>query len=193
LAPLFTLLTRLVCTATTDTAMSGSCFWELRFVALEHPSYGQVKLLLLLDIQKQRSEEGEMKPYAEIIIRPRLTEYRYVGIWMGIRQMGPLVGGAISLALNIKTSEKGKVTYTTYLGLVAISSLGAPLALLLSQPQQVVRSDGTQIPYMKKTNFGIEARAIWKQLRNKYMLLLIPVFLAGQFGVTYQGNYLTSE
>lgn len=112
---------------------------------------------------------------------------------MGIRQMGPLVGGAISLALNIKTSEKGKVTYTTYLGLVAISSLGAPLALLLSQPQNVVRSDGTQIPYMKKTTFGIEARAIWKQLRNKYMLLLIPVFLAGQFGVTYQGNYLTSK
>ena len=112
---------------------------------------------------------------------------------MGIRQMGPLVGGAISLALNVKTSEKGKVTYTTYLGLVAISSLGAPLALLLSQPQQVIRSDGTQIPYMKKTNFGIEAQAIWKQLRNKYMLLLIPVFLAGQFGVTYQGNYLTSE
>lgn len=111
---------------------------------------------------------------------------------MGIRQMGPLVGGAISLALNIKTSEKGKVTYTTYLGLVAISSLGAPLALLLSQPQNVVRSDGTHIPYMRKTNFGIEARAIWKQLRNKYMLLLIPIFLAGQFGVTYQGNYLTS-
>ena len=123
----------------------------------------------------------------------RLTDRRYVGIWMGIRQMGPLVGGAISLALNIKTSEKGKVTYTTYLGLVAISSLGAPLAMLLSQPQKVVRSDGTQIPYMKKTTFGIEARAIWKQLRNKYMLLLIPVFLAGQFGVTYQGNYLTSK
>ena len=123
----------------------------------------------------------------------RLTDRRYVGIWMGIRQMGPLVGGAISLALNIKTSEKGKVTYTTYLGLVAISSLGAPLALLLSQPQKVVRSDGTQIPYMKKTTAGIEARAIWKQLRNKYMLLLIPVFLAGQFGVTYQGNYLTSK
>ena len=123
----------------------------------------------------------------------RLTDRRYVGIWMGIRQMGPLVGGAISLALNIRTSEKGKVTYTTYLGLVAISSLGAPLALLLSQPQKVIRSDSTQIPYMKKTTFGIEARAIWKQLRNKYMLLLIPVFLAGQFGVTYQGNYLTSK
>jgi hypothetical protein len=118
---------------------------------------------------------------------------RYVGIWMGIRQMGPLVGGAISLALNVKTKEKGKVTYTTYLGLVAISSLGAPFALLLSQPQKVNRGDGTKIPYMKKTNFKTEARAIFRQLKNPYMLLLIPVFLAGQFGVTYQGNYLTSK
>ncbi|KAJ4314644.1 hypothetical protein N0V94_006374 [Neodidymelliopsis sp. IMI 364377] len=118
---------------------------------------------------------------------------RYVGIWMGIRQMGPLVGGAISLALNVKTKEKGKVTYTTYLGLVAISSLGAPFALLLSQPQKVNRSDGTKIPYMKKTNFKTEARAIFRQLKNPYMLLLIPVFLTGQFGVTYQGNYLTSK
>ncbi|KAL4863916.1 hypothetical protein BDV12DRAFT_201632 [Aspergillus spectabilis] len=117
---------------------------------------------------------------------------RYVGIWMGIRQMGPLVGGAISLALNVNTDHVGKVTYTTYLGLVAISSLGAPFALLLSQPQDVVRSNGTKIPYMKKTSLAIESRAIWKQLKNKYMLLLIPVFLAGQFGTTYQGNYLTS-
>lgn len=112
---------------------------------------------------------------------------------MGIRQMGPLVGGAISLALNVGTAHAGKVTYTTYLGLVAISALGAPIALLLSQPQDVIRSNGTKIPYMKKTSFAIEARAIWKQLSNKYMLLLIPVFLAGQFGTTYQGNYLTSK
>ncbi|KAJ5487625.1 hypothetical protein N7530_001925 [Penicillium desertorum] len=117
---------------------------------------------------------------------------RYVAIWMSIRQMGPLVGGAISLALNVNTAHVGKVTYTTYLGLVAISSLGAPFALLLSQPQDVIRSNGTKIPYMKKTSFAIEARAIWKQLSNKYMLLLIPVFLAGQFGTTYQGNYLTT-
>ncbi|KOS42105.1 hypothetical protein ACN38_g7011 [Penicillium nordicum] len=117
---------------------------------------------------------------------------RYVAIWMSIRQMGPLVGGAISLALNVNTAHVGKVTYTTYLGLVAISSLGAPFALLLSQPQDVIRSNGTKIPYMKKTSLSVEARAIWKQLRNKYMLLLIPVFLAGQFGATYQGNYLTT-
>ncbi|OGE50668.1 hypothetical protein PENARI_c016G05658 [Penicillium arizonense] len=131
-------------------------------------------------------------PYAAGLYCNNRYGNEYVGIWMGIRQLGPLVGGAISLALNVNTAHVGKVTYTTYLGLVAISSLGAPFALLLSQPQDVIRSNGTKIPYMKKTTFAIEFRAIWKQLRNKYMLLLIPVFLAGQFGTTYQGNYLTS-
>lgn len=112
---------------------------------------------------------------------------------MCIRQLGPLVGGAISLALNINTNYAGKVTYTKYQGLVAISALGAPFALLLSQPQKVIRQDGTKIPYMKKTTLGFEARAIWKQLRNREMLMLIPVFMAGQFGVTYQSNHLTSK
>ncbi|KFY82320.1 hypothetical protein V500_10629 [Pseudogymnoascus sp. VKM F-4518 (FW-2643)] len=116
---------------------------------------------------------------------------RYVGIWMCIRQLGPLVGGAISLALNVKTTHAGKVSYNTYLGLIAISSLGAPFALLLSQPEKVVRSDGTKIPYMKETSISIEARALWKQMKSRRILLLIPVFIAGQWGVTYQGNYLT--
>lgn len=39
-----------------------------------------------------------------------------------ICQMGRLVGVVILLGSNIKTSEKGKVTHTTYFVLVAISS-----------------------------------------------------------------------
>jgi hypothetical protein len=35
---------------------------------------------------------------------------------MCIRQLGPSVGGAISLALNVKTTHVGKVGYNTYLG-----------------------------------------------------------------------------
>ncbi|KAL4761107.1 uncharacterized protein BDW70DRAFT_159974 [Aspergillus foveolatus] len=106
---------------------------------------------------------------------------RYVAIWMGIRQMGPLVGGAISLALNVNTAHVGKVAYTTYLGLVAISSLGTPFALLFSKPQDVVRSNGTKIPYMKKSSLAIEARAVWKQLRNK---IALASFLTAVVGAT---------
>lgn len=118
---------------------------------------------------------------------------KYVGVWMSVRQLGPLIGGAVSLALNVGTAHRGKVGYETYLGLIAISALGAPCALLLSQPAKVVRSDGTRIPYMEKTSVSREARAIWRQLRSPYLVLLIPVFMAGQFGVTYQSNYLTSK
>lgn len=111
---------------------------------------------------------------------------------MGIRQLGPLVGGCISLALNVNTKHTGKVSYNTYLGLIAISCLGAPFALLLSQPKDVIRSDGTEVPYMRKTNLSIEARGIWKMMKSPQLCLLYPIFLAGQFGVTYQSNYLTS-
>ncbi|KAM0811356.1 putative Major facilitator superfamily domain-containing protein [Seiridium cardinale] len=117
---------------------------------------------------------------------------RYIAIWMGIRQLGPLIGGSISLAINVNTRSTGKVSYNTYLGLIAISALGAPFALLLSQPQKVVRSDGTNISYMRQTSLAVESRAIWRQLKSPYLLLLVPVFLAGQFGVTYQSNYLTT-
>ncbi|KAK9413293.1 putative Major facilitator superfamily domain-containing protein [Seiridium unicorne] len=117
---------------------------------------------------------------------------RYIAIWMGIRQLGPLIGGSISLAINVNTRSTGKVSYNTYLGLIAISALGAPFALLLSQPQKVVRSDGTKISYMRQTSLAVESRAIWRQLKSPYLLLLVPVFLAGQFGVTYQSNYLTT-
>lgn len=118
---------------------------------------------------------------------------KYVGIWMGIRQLGPLIGGSVSLALNVNTAHVGKVSYNTYLGLIAISALGPPCALLLSQPAKVVRSDGTRVPYMKKTDISTEARAIWRQLKSPCLALLIPIFMAGQFGVTYQGNFLTSQ
>ncbi|KAI1843497.1 hypothetical protein JX266_010323 [Neoarthrinium moseri] len=117
---------------------------------------------------------------------------KYIAIWMGIRQFGPLIGGSISLAINVNTRSTGKVSYNTYLGLIAISALGAPIALLLSQPQKVVRSDGTKIAYMRQTSLSVETRAIWRQLKSSYLLLLVPVFLAGQFGVTYQSNYLTT-
>jgi hypothetical protein len=179
-----------VYTATTAMAMSGFFCLGRVSVEWEHLFYGPVRLPLRLDTRRRRNGDGKWK-LSSIFFDTTDRYVRYVGIWMGIRQLGPLVGGAISLALNVNTAHVGKVTYTTYLGLVAISSLGAPFALLLSQPQDVIRSNGTKIPYMKKTTFGIELRAIWRQLRNKYMLLLIPVFLAGQFGTTYQGNYLT--
>ncbi|UZJ55595.1 hypothetical protein CBS101457_004915 [Exobasidium rhododendri] len=119
---------------------------------------------------------------------------RSVAIWLALRNLGPLIGGAISLSLNMNGTKAGRVSYTTYLALIGIQCLGLPLTFLLSAPSKVVRKDGTPIPYMKRgdTTFPKELKAIWKALCAPHMLLLIPVFITGIWGVTYQSNYLTT-
>lgn len=123
----------------------------------------------------------------------RAKRGQYVGIWMALRQCGPLVGASISLALNAGEGHRGKVRPETYIGLIALAALGAPWALLLSPPAKVVRSDGTGVPHLRggATSIAREARAIGRQLKSPYLAVLIPVFLAGEFGITYQGNFLT--
>ncbi|RFU23713.1 hypothetical protein B7463_g12625, partial [Scytalidium lignicola] len=117
---------------------------------------------------------------------------RYVGIWLGIRGCGSLIGGAINLALNVKDSKTGKVGYTTYLVLISIQCCGLPLALLLSPPERVIRDDGTQVPRIKNTTWLTEGKAIWKLLRSRRILLLIPVFIVGNWGSVYTGNYFAT-
>ncbi|KAH8810702.1 major facilitator superfamily domain-containing protein [Xylogone sp. PMI_703] len=117
---------------------------------------------------------------------------RYVGIWLGIRGCGSLIGGAINLALNVKDTKTGKVGYTTYLVLIAIQCCGLPLALLLSPPEKVIRDDGTKVPRIKHTTWLTEGKAVWKLIRSRRILLLIPVFIVGNWGSVYTGNYFAT-
>ena len=70
---------------------------------------------------------------------------RYMDIWLWFRTGGPLVGGAIVLALNnnAEAKAKGKVGSQTYLIFVALQCVAVPVALLLSPPEKVQRKDGT--------------------------------------------------
>jgi hypothetical protein len=118
---------------------------------------------------------------------------RCVAIWLGLRNLGPLIGGAISLSLNLKGSAAGKVSYTTYLALIGIQCLGLPLTFLLSPPSKVRRPDGTPIPHVKRgeSSFRQELKAIAKTIWQPHLLLLIPIFIVGIFGTTFQSVYLT--
>ena len=118
---------------------------------------------------------------------------RMVSIWLGLRNLGPLIGGAISLALNTKGSQAGRVSYNTYLALIGIQCLGLPLSLLLSPPSKVIRPDGTPIPHIKPkgTTVRKEVKAIWHAIRQPHILFLIPIFITGIWGTTYLNVYLT--
>lgn len=119
---------------------------------------------------------------------------RMVSIWLGIRNLAPLIGGAISMAFNTSGDESGKVSYSTYLVLIAIQCLGAPAALLLSPPEKVQRPDGSRVPHLKRqdTSFRGELLGIWHVVRRPEFALLIPIFITGIWGTTYQSNYLTT-
>lgn len=119
---------------------------------------------------------------------------RMVGIWLAIRNIGPLISGIISVVLNTGGSGVGKVSYTTYYALIAIQCLGLPVSLLLSPPDKVIRPDGTRIPHLKRSRTSIkrEIVSVWHIIKAPQFALLIPIFIAGTWGSVYQSNYLTA-
>jgi len=117
---------------------------------------------------------------------------RYLNIWLWFRTGGPLLGGAIVLALNHNSAskKKGKVEPSTYLVFVALQTVAAPLALLLSSPEKVQRADGTKVVLKAEASFKGEFKALWEASKQKQIILLLPIFWAAYFN-QYSGNFQT--
>lgn len=92
----------------------------------------------------------------------------------------------------MNNGERGKVSYTTYLVLIALQCLGLPLALLVSPPEKVIRPDGSKLddPTKNKAVLG-ELKKMWALLKRKQMYLLIPVLVGFNWNSTYLGIYQT--
>ncbi|KAJ4293542.1 hypothetical protein N0V90_008825 [Kalmusia sp. IMI 367209] len=110
----------------------------------------------------------------------------------GKRGKCPLIGGAIVLALNndAAAKKKGKVGYHTYLVFIALQCIACPLALALSPPHKVQRSDGSKVIIKAEKTFKGELLALWRASKRKDILLLLPVFYAAYFN-QYSGNFKT--
>ncbi|UKZ82936.1 hypothetical protein TrVFT333_010736 [Trichoderma virens FT-333] len=117
--------------------------------------------------------------------------FGYLNIWVWFRTLGPIVGGAIVLGLNVKTSGKGSVGYVTYLIFIVLQCLAAPLALALSPPHKVQRSDGSRVIVMGEKSLAAEFKALYKTSRKRNVLLLLPIFWAAYFN-QYSGNFQAS-
>jgi hypothetical protein len=114
------------------------------------------------------------------------------GIWLGLRELGQLIGSSIQLSLNVRDGDRGKVSYTTYLVLIALQCLGLPLALLVSSPEKVIRADGRRLPDPTKNKAIMgEVHRLWALLKKKQMYLLIPVLIGFNWNTTYLGIYQT--
>ncbi|KAI9659456.1 MAG: hypothetical protein M1821_001714 [Bathelium mastoideum] len=114
---------------------------------------------------------------------------RYLATWFTFRDAGSLVGGAVSLALNHKSGREGKVGYSTYQAFIAIQCLGFFFALLLSNPEQVQRDDGTRIEAPRGVDWRVQAKEVWHLARSKSILLLAPLFWYFGWIQAYPGTY----
>lgn len=117
---------------------------------------------------------------------------KYMNIWLWFRTGGPLLGGAIVLALNhsAEAKKKGKVEAQTYLVFIALQCLAAPVALLLSPPEKVLRRDGSKVIVRAEKSLKAEFKALWAASIRRDILLLLPVFWASYFN-QYSGNFQT--
>ncbi|KAL2216286.1 major facilitator superfamily domain-containing protein [Thermoascus aurantiacus ATCC 26904] len=117
---------------------------------------------------------------------------KYMNIWLWFRTAGPLVGGAIVLALNhsAEAKKKGSVGYQTYLVFIALQCLAVPIALCLTPPEKVQRTDGSKVKINVEKSFVAELGALWRLSKKKEVLLLLPVFWAAYFN-QYSGNFQT--
>ncbi|KAL2213560.1 MFS general substrate transporter [Sarocladium strictum] len=115
---------------------------------------------------------------------------KFTGIWLGLRELGQLIGASIQLSLNAGNGERGKVSYTTYLVLIGLQCLGLPLALLVSPPEKVIRPDGSRpILSGQQTSVRLEFKKMWSLVKRKQMFLLIPVLVGFNWNGTYLGIY----
>ncbi|RSL43056.1 hypothetical protein CEP54_015236 [Fusarium duplospermum] len=116
---------------------------------------------------------------------------RYLALWLGFKNSGQLIGGAINLGLNANRSEGGKVSYVTILVFVCLQVLSFPVAFLLAPPDKTQRPDGTHIIVEAKTPAKEQLRMLWKTITTPKIGLLLPIFFSSWFYWGYASTYLT--
>ncbi|KAL4862899.1 hypothetical protein BDV12DRAFT_202614 [Aspergillus spectabilis] len=118
---------------------------------------------------------------------------RYIATWFTFRNFGNIIGGAISLGINHNLNERGQVSYQTYQGFIAIQCLGLLIGLFLSNPEKVVRDDGTKIQTGQvRIHWKTELKALWERIKSKPILLLTPLFWYFGWMQAYPGTYLAT-
>ncbi|PWY97820.1 hypothetical protein BCV70DRAFT_228386 [Testicularia cyperi] len=118
---------------------------------------------------------------------------RYISYWLMFRVLGQLLGGIINLALNYNNSAAGSISTDTYLVFVALQCLGPFVAMLLSPPHKMQRTDKTPVYLHVEATPKTEVRNMWNVLRQPKILLLLPIIwqstwseaLIGTFAVNY--------
>ncbi|KAK5945740.1 hypothetical protein PMZ80_002948 [Knufia obscura] len=120
---------------------------------------------------------------------------KYLAYWLASRIIGQMVGGSVTLGVNVGGDTQGHISVQTYLIFISIQALGPFIARLLSPPAKVQRSDSTKVNLSLPTSLKSELHAMYRILTRREVLLLTPMMFQSVFSEaffsTYNATYFT--
>lgn len=90
----------------------------------------------------------------------------------GIFNLGAVLGSAIELGLTYNSGKENTVSNTVYSVFMILSFLGALIPILLVNPTDMIRSDGSQVLVTCNPSWKSELRGMWKILRVNYWIVV---------------------
>ncbi|KAH8826907.1 hypothetical protein DL96DRAFT_1696925 [Flagelloscypha sp. PMI_526] len=128
---------------------------------------------------------------------PIITSYpeekwrgRMLALWVFMRNLASVIGGAIIFSLNKDTDSTGGVSLQTYLAIIGVMCVGPFISLLISDPSKVQRRDGVKIQ-LRKVKWGQTFKEWLTVISSKDLLLLCPLFFTSWFYGSYIGTLQT--
>ncbi|KAJ6472643.1 MFS general substrate transporter [Mycena vulgaris] len=131
---------------------------------------------------------------------------KYIAIFWVIFNLGGVVGSAVAFGANIHTTAS-RVWYVlpcimfrltcsfrtvkngTYIGFLILALIGALIPMLMVEPKNVIRTDGTKLTIPRNPSWKAEILGLYVALKTDPMvILLFPMFLASNWFYTWQFN-----
>ncbi|KAF8525090.1 MFS general substrate transporter [Hysterangium stoloniferum] len=112
----------------------------------------------------------------------------YIGIFWSIFNLGGVVGAAVSFGENFR-SKTNSVDNGTYIVFVVLSLIGVLIPLMMTDPNKMIRTDGTKVTTPRHPSWKTEFYLLWVALRtDPYIILLFPLFFTSNWFYTWQFN-----
>lgn len=116
----------------------------------------------------------------------------FVGVFWAIFNLGGVVGSSVALGQNID-SKANSVGNGTYIAFLSITCIGVALPLLMINPENMIRSDGTKVTLPRHPSWKAEILGLYYVLiDDPLILLLFPMFFASNWFTTWQFNNYNS-
>ncbi|KAL0567466.1 hypothetical protein V5O48_014530 [Marasmius crinis-equi] len=113
---------------------------------------------------------------------------KYIAIFWAIFNLSAVLGAAISLGQNFH-STANSVSNNTYIAFTVLTAIGISIPMLLVDPKDIIRTDGTKPRVPKDPSWSVQIYGLWVALRtDPWIIMLFPMFFSSNWFYTWQFN-----